>query len=411
MNILEKYAQVILEMVHLQEGQNLLVRTEPVHWKFASLIAAEAYRRGARYVRLDSNEVENPYLYKARVENSREEYLSYVPKFRTDMDRTMLEEKWALVALKGEEDPDFLKTLDSKRNGAIARAVAEARHPFSRAVQNNAIQWLVVFAPTEKTAARILDMPASPRTLEKLWDILTPILYLDKDNPAEIWRENSRELKRRAEVLNNMQLEHLVFTGPGTDLRIGLNKKALWKGGSSVADNGVEFSPNIPTHEVFTAPDFHLTEGRAAITRPVLVPVLGKIVEGAWLEFKAGRVTDFGAVKGRDVLEEYFAMDPAARYLGEAALVDSSSPIFQSGRIFYNILFDENASCHIALGAAYPECLQGGGKMSEEELKAEGANISNLHTDFMIGSPNVDVTGRTYSGETVEIIKKGFFTI
>ncbi len=411
MDKLKKYAQVILEMVNLQEGQNLLVRTEPVHWKFAAVIAAEAYKRGARYVRVDSNEVENPYLYRARVENSKDEYLSYVPKFRTDMDKTMLEEKWALIALKGEEDPDFLKNLDSKRNSAIAKAVAEVRRPFSRAVQNNAIQWLVVFAPSEKAAAKIMNTPASPDTLKKFWEVLTPILYLDHDDPASRWKENSMELKRRAGILNNLKIKTIRFRGPGTDLKIGLNKKAVWKGGSSTTTNGVEFSPNIPTEEVFTTPDFRTANGRVAVTRPVLVPVLGKIMEGAWMEFKEGKVVDFGADKGRDVLEEYFAMDPAARYLGEVALVDSNSPIFQSGRVFYNILFDENASCHIALGAAYPECIEGGGNMSEEELRKEGANRSNLHTDFMIGSPDVDVSGETWSGETVEIIKKGFFTI
>lgn len=411
MNVLEKYAKVILEMVNLQKGQNLLVRTEPVHWRFAAIIAAEAYKKGARYVRVDSNEVENPYLYRARVENSKDEYLSYVPKFRTDMDKTMLEEKWALIALKGEEDPDFLKNLDSKRSSAIAKAVAEARRPFSRAVQNNAIQWLVVFAPTERAAAKILNREPSPKALEELWNVLTPILYLDKDDPASFWRKNSMELKRRAEVLNNMELEKILFKGPGTDLSIGLNRKALWKGGSSIATNGVEFSPNIPTEEVFTTPDYRITEGRVAITRPVLIPVLGKIMEGGWMEFKNGKVVDFGAEKGREVLEEYFAMDPAARFLGEVALVDSNSPIFQSKKTFYSILFDENASCHIALGAAYPECLQGGGEMSENELKAEGANVSNLHTDFMIGSPDVDVSGVTWSGETVEIIRKGVFTI
>ncbi len=411
MNILEKYAAVILEMVNLQKGQNLLVRTEPVHWKFAAVIAAEAYKRGARYVRVDSNEVENPYLYKARVENSEEEYLSYVPQFRIDMDNTMLKERWALVALKGEEDPDFLSGLDPKRNSTIAKAVAEARRPFSRAVQNNEIQWLVVFAPSEKAAAKILNMPPSPETLKKLWKVLTPILHLDDDNPALKWKENSEELKRRADVLNNLKIKTIRFKGPGTDLKIGLNQKAVWKGGSSVAANGVTFSPNIPTEEVFTTPDFRTAEGRVAVTRPVLVPVLGKIMEGAWMTFKEGKVVDFGADKGRDVLEEYFAMDPAAKYLGEVALVDSNSPIFQSGKVFYNILFDENASCHIALGAAYPECIEGGGDMSEEELRKEGANISNLHTDFMIGSPSVDVTGKTWSGESVEIIKKGFFTI
>ncbi len=411
MTIQEKYIQVILEMVNMQEGQNLLIRTDPVNWHFASEIAAAAYKKGARYVRLDSNEVENPRLYKARIENSKEEYLSYVPKFRTDMDKTMIEENWALIALKGEEDPDFLKTLDSERNAAVAKAIAQARRPFSRAVQNNKIQWLVVFIPTEKTAAKILGCDPSPEAVKELWKVLTPILHLDEDDPVSAWKQHSSELKRRAGILNGLKLKTIRFHGPGTDLSLGLSRKALWKGGSSVSTSGIEFSPNIPTEEVFTTPDFRLTEGRVAITRPVLIPVLGKIMEGAWLEFKEGKVVDFGADKGKEVLDEYFSMDPAARYLGEVALVDGTSPIFKSGRIFYNILFDENASCHIALGAAYPECIEGGGSMSEEELKKEGANVSNLHTDFMISSPEVDVTGETYSGDRINIIKDGFFVL
>lgn len=192
MDILEKYSQVILEMVNLQTGQNLFIRTEPVHWKFASVIAAEAYKRGARYVRVDSNEVENPYLYKARIENSKEEYLTYVPKMRTDIYTNMLEENWALVVLKGMEDPDLLKSLDAKRNSAVAGAVAEARHPYSKAVQNNEIQWLVVFAPTEKMAAKILETESTPEAVDKLWEILTSILYLDADDPAEIWKKQHR---------------------------------------------------------------------------------------------------------------------------------------------------------------------------------------------------------------------------
>ncbi len=411
MDILEKYSQVILEMVNLQTGQNLFIRTEPVHWKFASVIAAEAYKRGARYVRVDSNEVENPYLYKARIENSKEEYLTYVPKMRTDIYTNMLEENWALVVLKGMEDPDLLKSLDAKRNSAVAGAVAEARHPYSKAVQNNEIQWLVVFAPTEKMAAKILETESTPEAVDKLWEILKSILYLDADDPAEVWKKNSIELKRRAEILNSLNLEKIFFKGPGTDLTIGLTEKAVWEGGNSVSSRGIEFSPNIPTEEVFTAPDYRLTEGIVKITRPVLVPVLGKMIDGAWLEFKEGRVVNFGADSGKEVLEEYFAMDPAARYLGEVALVDSNSPIYKSNMIFYNILFDENASCHIALGSAYPRCVKGGEKMSEEELKENGANISNLHTDFMIGSPDVDVTGETFSEEKAEIIKGGFFVI
>jgi aminopeptidase len=411
MTFFEKYANVLISRVNLQQGQNLLIRTEPVHWKIASIIAAEAYKRGARYVRIDSDEVENALLYKARIENSKEEYLDYVPKIRTDVQKTMIDENWALIALKGSEDPDMLRDLDPGRNATAVKAVAEARKPFRKAVQNNAIAWLVAFAPTEILAGKILNREPGPEAVEELWNVLTPILQLDKDDPAEVWKQKGEILKERARKLNAMQLKNVHFKGPGTDLTVGVTEKSLWHGGPDTTTGGIEFSPNIPTEEVFTAPDFRRTEGRVKVTRPVLVPAIGKMITGAWLEFKEGRVVKYGAESGLDVLDQYFQIDEAARYLGELALVDSNSPIFQSGKIFYNILFDENASCHIALGSAYPGCYEGGGAMSEEELKNNGINVSNLHTDFMIGAPDVDVTGETWSGEKVDIIKDGKFVL
>lgn len=409
MTFLEKYANVILTSLNLQEEQNLLIRTEPVHWKFASIIAAEAYKRGARYVRVDSNEKENLLLYKARIEHSNEKYLDYVPAFRTETHRLMVEENWALIALAGTEDPDILSALNPDRNTKTGKAIAEAKKPFMEAVQNNRIQWIVVFAPTEKLAGKILNRPPSSEAIEKLWKVLTPILHLDEEDPSGAWVNSGKILKRRASVLNDLKLKEVCFKGPGTDLKMGLSQKAIWEGGSSVSANGIEFSPNIPTEEVFTAPDFRETEGRVIITRPVLVPAIGKIIEGAWLEFSKGKLTDYGADKGKDTLDQYLAIDPAAAYLGEIALVDSNSPIFKSGKTFYNILFDENASCHIALGSAYPVCYEGGSRMGKEELMANGINVSNLHTDFMIGSPDVDVTGKTWDGRNIDIIIEGRF--
>ncbi len=409
MTFLEKYANVILTSLNLQKGQNLLVRTEPVHWKFASIIAAEAYKKGARYVRVDSNEKENQLLYKARVENSLEEYLDYVPTIKTETYKIMVEEGWALISLNGTEDPDLLSTIDPNRNTIIGKAIAEAGKPFREAVQNHRIQWIVAFAPTEILSGKIMDVPPSPQALDKLWEVLTPILHLDDEDPSATWRERGLTLKKRSSVLNKLQLKEVYFKGPGTDLKVGLRGKARWEGGSSISEKGIEFSPNIPTEEVFTAPDFRLTEGRVQITRPVLVPTIGKIIEGGWLEFKAGKVVNYGANSGKDVLDQYLAMDPAAAYLGELALVDSNSPIFKSGKTFYNILFDENASCHIALGSAYPDCYEDGGSMSEKDLLDNGINISNLHTDFMIGSPDVDVTGLTWDGRKVDIIIDGEF--
>ncbi|HOX91792.1 MAG TPA: aminopeptidase, partial [Spirochaetales bacterium] len=186
---------------------------------------------------------------------------------------------------------------------------------------------------------------------------------------------------------------------------------SLWDGGPGATQKGRVFSPNIPTEEVYTSPHYLRTNGRVAFTCPVFVPTVGKTVEGGWLVFKDGKVVDYGADTGKDVLDVYLSMDAGAHYLGEVALVDTSSPIFQAKRTFYNILFDENAACHIALGSAYPGCMKGGSSMNDEQLKAAGANISSVHTDFMIGSPQVEVTGTTKDGKQIPIISKGKFAI
>jgi aminopeptidase len=323
----------------------------------------------------------------------------------------MIDEDWALIAIRTPEDPEFLARLDQERNAAAAKATAAAMRPYQSRISNNEIAWLVAFYPTEKLAAKIMDMPAGAAAVEALWTLLIPILRLDHEDPASFWVSHGQALAARADKLNSLRLDRVRFTGPGTDLNIGLMKGSIWHGGPSKTHKGRVFAPNIPTEEVFTSPDYRRTEGRVAFTCPVFVPTVGKTVIDGWLQFKAGRVVDYGAKEGKDVLDVYLAMDDGARFLGEVALVDTESPIFKARRVFYNILFDENASCHIALGSAYPGCVQGGEAMGEDELKAAGANASAVHTDFMIGAPSVEVRGYTADGRELPIISAGKFAI
>lgn len=410
-SFLEKYANVLLSAVNLQRGQNLLVRAEPVHARFAGIIAGEAYKRGARYVRFDNNEIGNPYLYEARILHADSSYLDYVPQFRLDFMKTVIEEGWALISVGTPEDPEMLASLDQERNVRCVRATTEAMNPFQHRINNNEIPWLVAFYPTEKLAAKIMGMSPGTESIDALWDVLIPILRLERDDPAAYWVEHGERLAARAGKLNDLQLSDIRFSGPGTELTIGLADRAIWRGGPGKTNGGLVFSSNIPTEEVFTAPDCRTARGRVALTRPVFVPSIGKTVEDGWLEFKDGDVVNYGASSGKDVLDGYLALDPGARRLGEVALVDSSSPIFKAERVFYNILFDENASCHIALGSAYLTCLRGGELMGEDELRSVGANLANVHTDFMIGSPDVEVSGTTRDGNTVAIIQNGVFVI
>jgi aminopeptidase len=300
-----------------------------------------------------------------------------------------------------------------------------------RQLQADRFPWLVVASPTEKWAEKVLAGPAGgagtgapasgadnpgrgpafsrPRALDDLWETMKPILRLDREDPVAAWREQSERLKRRSAVLDELSVEWLHFEGPGTDLWVAIPERAIWVGGPARTPEGTEFLPNLPTEEVFTTPDYRYTTGHVAVTRPVRV--MNKVVEGAWFEFSDGKVVSSGARENAEVLERYFSMDAGAAYAGEIALVDAGSPIFQSGRVFYNTLLDENAACHIALGGSYPTCLEGGEKLSDEELPGIGANVSFVHTDFMIGSEEVDVTARTRDGRDVAVLRDGRFVI
>jgi len=397
---------LVLDSLSLQPDQSLLIKAEPAHWPFVSVLAEIAYKRGARYVHVRADHAN---LYRARVENSKPEYLGQIPGWHDLENQTMIDERWALVSIKSPDDPDALSGLDATRHGIVQRALSEANAEFRRATQASKLRWIVVAYPTPRWAAKVLDRAADEGAAEALWSAMKSILRLDANDPLVAWKEHSQQLKLRQEQLNALELTSVHFRGPGTDLRIGLSDYSRWVGGGDVAEDGIAFLPNLPTEEVFTTPDCRQTEGRVTLTRPV--QVLGTIVDGGWLEFSSGRVVDFGAETGSEILERYLELDDRARYLGELALVDTASPIYKSGLVFYNTLFDENAACHIALGSSYPKCIAGGEKMTDEEYRAAGGNRSTVHTDFMISSPEVDVTGTRRDGATVEIIRAGSFVI
>lgn len=426
------YAELIVSMLNIDDGRNLQIRGEPVHWDLIQEIAAAAYRRGARYVAARSV---HPGLLKARIDHSAEDYLDYVPSQLTAMNDIMISEEWAIVSIASREDPDFLANVDDERNARIGKATEQAMMPFRRALQADRFPWIVVANPTEGWARKVLGgasggpgtqsaatddpggagtpaaaaTPAASAPCETLWQAMRPILRLDQPDPAAAWREHTERLKRRAAVLDELHVEWLHFEGPGTDLWVGIPERAIWVGGPGKTPGGLEFLPNLPTEEVFTTPDYRRTTGRVAVTRPVTV--MNKVVRGAWFEFSDGKVVDFGAEANAEVIARFLGMDAGAAYAGEIALVDAGSPIFQSGRVFYNILFDENAACHIALGGAYPGCIEGGEKLTDEELPSIGANVSFVHTDFMIGSEEIQVTARTYDGREVAVLRDGRFVI
>lgn len=406
-HFLRNYAKVILRIgVNLQEGQNLYISAEPIHWDFITYLVEEAYQLGAQFVKVDAH---HPAAFKARISYARDAYLGYVPTNFTVEQQTMMDESWAVVSLDGMEDPHVYDNMDQDRNSVVQKATRKARLPFSKAMITGQCPWVIAAVPTEKWAAEILETTPSPAAVDQMWEIMKPILHLDQPDPVKSWEAQSAALKRRARILTENRLSYVRFEGPETELKISLSSQARWVGGLFKATAGYEFLPNLPTYEVFTTPDYRFTEGRAKVTRPV--KVFGSDVENAWFVFKDGAVVDFGADKGATNLEKYLAIDDQSKYLGEVALVDINSPIYQSQRTFHSILYDENAACHIALGRGLPITFDNGDQLSEKELAEMGCNLSIQHTDFMIGSPEISVFGGKSDNSEMAIIKKGEFVI
>ena len=390
--------------LNLQPGQNLYLTSEVVHAEFLAKVTDAAYRAGAAYVEVDAG---NPNVDKSRIVHGPIDSLDYVPEYRRAMYREMSDGNWARMAIVGPEEPDLLRDVDQQRNAAIQRSLRDAAKPLLDACSAARLSWCLAALPTPGWGAKVFDRLADAEAERKLWKTMVPILRLDSDSPADTWKQLAAMLGRRCAALNDAGIDTLHFKAPGTDLRVAMTPKTQWRGGAVQGDNGVPFIPNLPTEEVFTTPDCRRTEGRAAVTRPV--HVMGDSVEGAWFEFREGRVVDFGAEKGADQLEAWLGMDDRGHYLGEIALVDGNSPVFQSGLIFHNILYDENAACHFALGNGYTFGIQGGDRMSKEELQDLGVNVSILHTDFMIGSESINVTGHADGRDSVPILRNGQF--
>lgn len=401
---LKNYAELLVSHgLNIQEGQILNISTEVINRDFALLVAEAAYRRGAKYVNLDLADTR---LVRLRVLSNKEEDLRYVPSYLAVKYDELLDSAAANLKILGSEDPDLLADLDPKKmNTMLIEQRLALKRFYDEGIGKSKVHWTVAAAATPKWGARIFPKLGEKEAHLKLWQEILKAVRADKGNCAELWKEQNVALHRRAKKFTKLGIKELHFSGPGTDLIVGLSKKAVFKGGTDTGPRGVEFEPNIPTEEVFTTPDFRETNGRVKTTRPFLIN--GRLIKGLELEFKNGEIVSFSASEGEDTFREYISSDEGAKRLGEVALVGTDSPIYKSGIIFEEILFDENAACHIAIGMAYKFCLAGGPAMNKEELESHGCNESSVHTDMMISSEEVDVLARTYSGEEVIIINKG----
>lgn len=405
MDKLKEYADVILTTgVNLKKGQRLNIACSYGNYEFARLIGERAYARGAGYVLIQVND---NYLTKARAENQSGEQLDYFPLYAQVHGSQCVAEDWAYISIDNTDESDVLKDADADKIQALVKTARKGRDVLLSAMMKDKTAWNIVAYPNMKWAKTVLGETG---TEEQLWEVLKPILRLDKDDPVAAWKEHRGTLQKRCAALEAMELDALRFTdGDGTELTVGLISGSKWEGGGASLPDGRYFMPNIPTEEVFTSPDRLRTEGFVKVRKPL--QVLETRVEGAWFRFKEGKVTEFGAEVGEEILGKYLAIDDGATMLGEIALVDGSSKISESGKLFGSILFDENASSHMALGFGFPGALEGGNAMTEEELRAAGCNTSMVHVDFMIGREDTSVVGIDKKGNEKTIMIDGRFVI
>ena len=402
---IKTFADLTLKLgVNLQKNQPVVVNCPVEKAEIGRIFAERAYELGASYVKIRYNDEK---LARLNYRYADEKVLCDIFPSSVQEKQEFLERGYAYISVVAE-DPNALKGLDEKKIANVYKAAATANKKFHDAVMNNALRWCVVSVPSENWAKEVF--PDASDAQEELWQAIAKSVRLYADDPVAAWKEHIATLNRHAALLNEHDFSYLHFTSAnGTDLKVGLAENHRWLAAEETGQDGIKFIANMPTEEVFTAPHKNRVDGVVKNALPLVEN--GNTIDGFSLTFKDGKVVDFSAEKGYDTLKGILETDEGATHIGEVALIGKNSPIAQSKTLFYNTLFDENASCHLALGKAYPTTLHGGDKMSEKELAEHGANDSITHVDFMVGTEDLSVVGVKKNGEKVQLFKDGEWVV
>jgi len=409
---LEKYAEVIVKIgLNVQPGQRLLIGG-PTTYNYGApielaplvrLITKKAYQIGAKLVEVMWD---NDQLRLIRFQHAPKDSFEEYPTWRTDCQYKFGIEGDS-VLLFSAYNPDLLEGYDTDLLSTARKMYLKYRNSFSDLISKSAVNWTAIAAPVEGWTEKVFpDVPQKDQK-DKFWDTIFKISRVKNENPIAAWEDHIKQLALRCKYLNQKQYDSLNLTGPGTNLTIGLPKGHIWGSARFKTQSGIDFVGNIPTEEVFTTTHKEKTEGVVTATKPLPTEV---VIEDFSLTFSKGQVVKATAGKGEEYLHKILETDEGARRLGEVALVPHSSPISQSGMLFYNVLIDENASSHIAIGRGFKFALKNGANMSDEEFSAAGGNISKTHVDFMIGSDKLDVDGISEDGKTEPIMRNGEWT-
>ncbi len=399
---LQRYAKLLARVgLNIKKGQTVFVAAALDQPEFVEMVVEECYKAGASEVHVE---------------------WSYQPVEKLNANYRTLESlsqmapwvkaKWEFKAQNyscrlwiESEDPDGMNGVDQEKMSKVRQAQFPQVKPYRQALENKH-QWCIAAVPGKAWAKKVFpDLPVS-KAVEKMWQAILSASRADGRNPVKAWKEHNANLRARCEYLNSLGLQYLEYkSANGTDLKVELLENGVFAGGSEKTLQGRVFNPNIPTEEVFTSPKAGSVEGIVYSTKPL--SYMGELIDEFSLRFEGGKVVEAKAKQGEALLQKMVSMDEGAGKLGECALIPYNSPISQSGVLFYNTLFDENASCHFALGFGFNECLKGFEKLTDEECKAQGINDSMIHVDFMIGAKDTSIVGITRAGERVPIFKNG----
>ena len=400
---LKKYAHLIAKTgVNVQDGHRVVLSIDVEQAQLARLIVKEAYALGAEHVTVKWTD---DTVSRETFEHAPQDVLTDIPQYQVDESLYHIEKGASRISVRSS-NPDALKGIDSEKIAAFQSAAGKALIEQRIATQSNKVSWVVAAASGPAWAAKVFpDLETEEEQVAALWDAIFKAVHVYDEDPVATWNEKDHTLNTKADELNKQQFVALHYTGPGTDLTVGLPDGHLWEGAGSLNARGERFMANMPTEEVFTAPDKDRVDGVVVSTKPL--SYAGTTILDMEFHFKDGKVVDVKAREGEETIKHLIATDEGAARLGEVALVPDPSPISQSGVTFFNTLFDENASNHFALGSAYAFSLKGGTDMTQDELEAAGLNRSTVHVDFMVGSDKMDIDGILADGTKVPVFRNG----
>lgn len=399
---LNNYAELLVKVgVNVQQGQTVVLNISIDFPELARAIVQKSYEAGAYKVKVNWSD---DAVSRIQYDMGSEESFLHVPTHAAAERIEQAENGAAFITIKSD-DPDLLAGVSSQKIINANKTASNALTRFRQLTQSFKVSWTLGAAPSAGWATKVFPDVPEEEAVAKLWDAIFQMVRADQPDPVAAWDKHVATLKEKSSYLNDKQYKQLHFIGPGTDLKLDLPENHVWLGGNKENAKGVWFVPNLPTEEVYSAPFRTGVNGTVSSTKPLSYS--GNIIDNFTFTFENGRVTKVTAEKGEETLKGLVGMDEGSHYLGEVALVPHHSPISDSNILFYKTLFDENASCHLAIGSAYSACVEGGTELSPEELRERGLNTSAAHTDFMIGSGELDIIGITKDGKEEAVFKQG----